>query len=58
MNESPASHRHGHAYAYAGDDVFFEAASVIVLLTLLGQVIEIKARSQTRSRGKPRRATR
>jgi Cu+-exporting ATPase len=37
----PASFRMGHVAVY------FEAAAVIISLTLLGQVLELKARSET-----------
>jgi Cu+-exporting ATPase len=39
----PASFRSGHG----GVDLYFEAAAVIVTLVLLGQVLELRARSQT-----------
>jgi Cu+-exporting ATPase len=31
----------------AGVDIYFEAAAVIVVLVLLGQVLELRARSRT-----------
>jgi Cu+-exporting ATPase len=40
----PAFHAHG-----AGPPVYFEAAAVIVTLVLLGQVLELRARSRTSS---------
>jgi Cu+-exporting ATPase len=39
----PASFRSGHG----GVDLYFEAAAVITTLVLLGQVLELRARSQT-----------
>lgn len=39
----PSSFRSGHG----GVDLYFEAAAVIVTLVLLGQVLELRARSQT-----------
>jgi P-type Cu+ transporter len=35
------------AYHHAGPPVYFEAAAVIITLVLLGQVLELKARSRT-----------
>lgn len=34
---------------YSGGDLYFESAAVITVLVLLGQVLELKARSKTRS---------
>jgi P-type Cu+ transporter len=34
--------------------IYFEAAAVIVMLVLLGQVLELRARSRTRRAGRPR----
>ncbi len=42
-NVFPASFRSAHG----GVDLYFEAAAVIVTLVLLGQVLELRARSQT-----------
>jgi Cu+-exporting ATPase len=46
----PASFRAPHGVAMNGPpDVYFEAAAAIVTLVLLGQVLELRARSQTSS---------
>ena len=43
----PASSRPGFAARTAPSPVYFEAAAVITVLVLLGQVLELRAREQT-----------